>query len=154
MMGSVNYRHDDNLQTNFELFVLGEGEKKITEKVVSGMSNCSDFILLKEDHTLGNLISVYLRMAPHVMFAAYKIAHPNVPEVQLRIQTDGTLTPREALVTICKQLVAMYGQLGREFQKELALRQYADQGENATGGPAAGGAPGAGAGGAPGQNGF
>ncbi|KAH6641509.1 hypothetical protein F5144DRAFT_619011 [Chaetomium tenue] len=99
------------------------------------MSNCSDFLLLKEDHTLGNLLSVYLKMAPHVMMAAYKIGHPNVPEVQLRVQTDGTITPREALMTVCKQLVAMYGQLGREFQKELALRQYADQGENAGGNP-------------------
>ena len=36
------------------------------------MSNCSDFLLLKEDHTLGNLLSVYLKMAPHVMMAAYK----------------------------------------------------------------------------------
>ncbi|EAQ85972.1 hypothetical protein CHGG_07225 [Chaetomium globosum CBS 148.51] len=97
------------------------------------MSNCSDFLMLKEDHTLGNLLSVYLKMAPHVMMAAYKIGHPNVPEVQLRVQTDGTITPREALMTVCKQLVAMYGQLGREFQKELALRQYADQGENAGG---------------------
>ncbi len=74
------------------------------------------------------------------------VGHPNVPEVIIRIQTDGSVTPREALVTVCKQLVAMYGQLGREFQKELALRQYADQGENA-----GGGAPG---GGPSGQNGF
>lgn len=71
-----------------------------------------------------------------------------MPEFQLRVQTDGSITPREALVTVCKQLVAMYGQLGREFQKELALRQYADQGEHAGG---AGGAPG---GGPSGQNGF
>ena len=75
------------------------------------------------------------------------VGHPNVPEVLLRIQTDGSVTPREALVTVCKQLVAMYGQLGREFQKELALRQYADQGENAGGGGAPGGGP-------SGQNGF
>ncbi|KAK4127545.1 RBP11-like subunits of RNA polymerase [Parathielavia appendiculata] len=146
-MVSTNARHDDNVQTGFELFVLQEGEKKITEKVVSGMSNCSDFLLLKEDHTLGNLLSAYLKMAPHVLMAGYKIGHPNVPEVLIRVQTDGTVTPREALVTVCKQLVAMYGQLGREFQKELALRQYADQGENA----AAGGGGGAGP---SGQNGF
>ncbi len=74
-----------------------------------------------------------------------------MPEVLLRIQTDGTITPREALVTVCKQLVAMYGQLGREFQKELALRQYADQGEQAAGGGGGGGPPGAGP---SGQNGF
>ncbi|KAL2268594.1 hypothetical protein VTJ83DRAFT_3440 [Remersonia thermophila] len=120
-----------NAPDRFELFVLQEGEKKITEKVVSGMSNCSDFLLLKEDHTLGNLLSTYLRMAPHVMFAAYKVGHPNVPEVLIRVQTDGSITPREALLTTLKQLVALYGQLGREFQKELALRKYADQSENA-----------------------
>ncbi|KAK3944206.1 DNA-directed RNA polymerase [Diplogelasinospora grovesii] len=118
-----------NAPDRFELFLLQEGEKKITEKVFTGMSNTSDFTLLKEDHTLGNLLTCHLQQAPHVMMAAYKIGHPNVPEVLMRIQTDGTITPREALVTACKQLVAMYGQLGREFQKEFALRQFADQGE-------------------------
>jgi DNA-directed RNA polymerase II subunit RPB11 len=113
------------------------------------MSNTSDFIMLKEDHTLGNLIAEHLKAAPHVMMAGYKsrtissrnflalhsndypVAHPNVPEVLLRIQTDGSITPREALVEACKQLVAAYGQLGREFQKEYAFRQIADQGEQA-----------------------
>jgi DNA-directed RNA polymerase II subunit RPB11 len=73
-----------------------------------------------------------------------------VPEVLLRVQTDGSITPREAVMTVCKQLVAMYGQLGREFQKELALRKYADQSENAGGGGAGGAG---GHGGAAGQNG-
>ena len=67
------------------------------------------------------------------------VAHPNVPELFIRVQTDGTVTPREALVNALKQLVAAYGQLGREFQKELALRQYADQGENGDGSGAQGG---------------
>ncbi|KAK3377776.1 DNA-directed RNA polymerase [Podospora didyma] len=126
----MNAKHNNSLD-GFELFLLSDGEKKITEKVFTGMSNTSDFILMKEDHTLGNLLSERLKQAPHVMMAGYKIGHPNVPEVLLRIQTDGSITPREALVTACKQLVAAYGQLGREFQKELALRQYADQGDQA-----------------------
>ncbi len=100
---------------------------------------------------MGNLLAEQLKQAPHVLMAGYKsktlartlylycrtlilmspVGHPNVPEVMIRIQTDGSMTPREALVRACKQLVAAYGQLGREFQKELALRQYADQGEQA-----------------------
>lgn len=123
-----------NAPDRFELFLLQDGEKKIEEKVFTGMSNTSDFKILKEDHTLGNLLAEHLKQAPHVMMAGYKIAHPNVPELLIRIQTDGSITPREALVSACKQLVAMYGQLGREFQKELALRQYADQGEQGQGG--------------------
>ena len=43
------------------------------------------------------------------------------------------MTPREALVEVCKQLVATLGQLGREFQKEFAFRKMADQGEQANG---------------------
>ncbi|ESA42468.1 RBP11-like subunits of RNA polymerase [Neurospora crassa] len=122
-----------NAPDRFELFLLQDGEKKIEEKVFTGMSNTSDFKILKEDHTLGNLLAEHLKQAPHVLMAGYKIAHPNVPELFIRIQTDGSITPREALVGACKQLVAMYGQLGREFQKELALRQYADQGEQGGG---------------------
>jgi len=37
-----------------------------------GMSNCSDFILKKEDHTIGNLLSEHLKQAPHVLMAGYK----------------------------------------------------------------------------------
>ena len=36
------------------------------------MSNTSDFILMKEDHTLGNLISEHLKQSPHVIMAGYK----------------------------------------------------------------------------------
>ncbi|KAK1778371.1 DNA-directed RNA polymerase [Copromyces sp. CBS 386.78] len=128
-----------NAPDRFELFLLQDGEKKIEEKVFTGMSNTSDFKILKEDHTLANLLAEHLKQAPHVLMAGYKIAHPNVPEVMIRIQTDGSISPRDALVGACKQLVAMYGQLGREFQKELALRQYADQGEQGQGGGANGG---------------
>ncbi|KAM7196435.1 DNA-directed RNA polymerase, RBP11-like dimerization domain containing protein [Rhypophila sp. PSN 637] len=118
-----------NAPDRFETFLLGDGEKKITETVVTSMSNCSDFLLKKEDHTLGNLLSEYLKRADKVLFAAYKVAHPNVAEVLLRVQTDGTITPREALISTCKLLVSQLGHTGREFQKELALRQFADQGD-------------------------
>jgi len=47
----------------------------------------------------------------------------------IRIQTDGAITPREAFRKVCGMLISMYAALGREFQKELALRQLADRGE-------------------------
>lgn len=37
-----------------------------------GMSNTSDFVLKKEDHTLGNLLSEHLKMHPNVYMAGYK----------------------------------------------------------------------------------
>jgi DNA-directed RNA polymerase II subunit RPB11 len=40
------------------------------------MSNASDFVLRKEDHTMGNLLAEHLKKAPHVMMAAYKSEMP------------------------------------------------------------------------------
>ncbi|KAI1201076.1 DNA-directed RNA polymerase [Nemania serpens] len=115
----------------FELFLVNEaeGEKKITEKPFAGTSNTSDFILLKEDHTLGNLLSEHLKQHPHVLMAGYKVAHPNVPEVLIRLRTDGTVTPRAVLIEVCKQLISAYGQLGREFTREYELRRMVAAGE-------------------------
>ena len=36
------------------------------------MSNTSDFILKKEDHTLGNLLAEHLKAHPNVYMAGYK----------------------------------------------------------------------------------
>lgn len=38
----------------------------------TGMSNTSDFLLKKEDHTLGNLLSEHLKAHPNVYMAGYK----------------------------------------------------------------------------------
>ena len=52
-----------------------------------------------------------------------------MPELLLRVQTDGTLTPKEAIVTVCKQLIAAYGQLSSEFTREYELRRMVAAGE-------------------------
>ncbi|KAI0874998.1 DNA-directed RNA polymerase [Hypoxylon argillaceum] len=144
----ANQKHYNEIDNPFELFLVNEaeGEKKITEKPFAGKSppfpsltfactsNTSDFILLKEDHTLGNLLSEHLKQAPHVLMAGYKVGHPNVPEVMIRLQTDGTVTPREVLIDTCKQLIAAYGQLGREFTREYELRRMVAAGEQENGG--------------------
>lgn len=36
------------------------------------MSNCSDFLVKKEDHTIDNLLAEHLKMHQHVMMAGYK----------------------------------------------------------------------------------
>lgn len=43
------------------------------------MSNTSDFLLKKEDHTLGNLLSEHLKMHPNVLMAGYKRTSPLPP---------------------------------------------------------------------------
>ncbi|UQC82500.1 uncharacterized protein CLUP02_07988 [Colletotrichum lupini] len=114
----------------FELFLLGEGEKKIEENVFSGMSNTSDFVIKKEDHTLGNLLSEHLKMHKNVLMAGYKIAHPNVPEMFIRVQTDGTITAKEALVQVIKKLMQDLSHLSREFTREFELRRMVEAGRS------------------------
>ena len=49
--------------------------------------------------------------------------HPLVPKFILRVQTDGTIAPKEAVITACNELVRDLGILSREFTKEYELRK-------------------------------
>ncbi|KKF93628.1 DNA-directed RNA polymerase II subunit RPB11 [Ceratocystis platani] len=119
-----------NAPDRTELFLLGEGEKKVEEKPFAGLPHCSDFVLYKEDHTLGNLISEHLKKHKNVMMAGYKISHPNVPELFIRIQTDGSISPREVLMVIIKNLMRDLSTFSNEFTREWELRRMVSAGDN------------------------
>ncbi|KAF4120496.1 DNA-directed RNA polymerase II subunit RPB11 [Geosmithia morbida] len=108
------------------------------------MSNTSDFILKKEDHTLGNLLSDYIKAHPNVWMAGYKrwtmgspasrakswiVAHPNVPEMFIRVQTDGTISPRDVFMSVCEKLINQLEMLHQEFTREWELRRITNTGE-------------------------
>ncbi|KAL7948963.1 DNA-directed RNA polymerase II subunit RPB11 [Trichoderma barbatum] len=118
-----------NAPDRFELFLLSDGEKKIEEKVYSGMSNTSDFVLKKEDHTLGHLLAEHLKAHPNVYMAGYKIAHPNVPELYIRVQTDGTISPRDVFTSVCEKLINQLEMLYQEFTREWELRRITNTGD-------------------------
>lgn len=55
------------------------------------MSNTSDFILNKEDHTLGNLLSEHLKLHPNVYMAGYKresARRPHLPLTRLTVSSS------------------------------------------------------------------
>lgn len=56
------------------------------------------------------------------------VAHPNVPEVMIRVQTDGSITPKDAVISVCKSLIQSYAQLAREFTREYELRKMVSAG--------------------------
>ncbi|KAL8724804.1 MAG: hypothetical protein Q9181_006665 [Wetmoreana brouardii] len=123
---------EDNVPNRFELFLLADGEKKVTEETDTRIPSTSVFTFKKEDHTLGNMLRARLYQSPHVLFSGYKVPHPLVADFILRVQTDGTLTPRAAVLQACKDLVTDLGLLSREFTKEWELRKMV--GENVDGG--------------------
>lgn len=106
------------------------------------MPNTSIFTFNKEDHTLGNLLRAYLLKHPNVTFSAYKMPHPLVSSFELRVQTDGAVTPRQAVVQTCRELVSTLGQTSRVFTREMELYRIAHQeGAQAQGGSGAGRGP-------------
>ncbi|MCJ1357328.1 MAG: DNA-directed RNA polymerase II core subunit [Icmadophila ericetorum] len=117
----------------FELFLLQDGEKKVAETADTRIPSSSIFVFNKEDHTLGNLLRARLLQSPHVKFAGYKIPHPLFSKFELRVQTDGDITPRAAVVQACRDLVNDLGTLSREFTKEWELRKMAGEGINGSG---------------------
>jgi len=114
-----------NAPPRHELFLLGEGEKKITWVEDGRVSNTSIFTFNKEDHTLGNLLSSRLRTKEHVTFSGYVVGHPLVPKFELRVGTDGSMTPKEAIVQVCKEILMDLDIVSREFSKEMELFKIA-----------------------------
>ncbi|TVY28537.1 DNA-directed RNA polymerase II subunit [Lachnellula hyalina] len=112
-----------NAPDRFELFLLGEGEKKVTEQTDTRTANSAVFTFNKEDHTLANMLRAHLLKDQHVTFAGYKVPHPLFATFELRIQTDSVISPKEALVNCCKSLVGDLETLSREFTKEYELRK-------------------------------
>ncbi|KAI9818214.1 MAG: DNA-directed RNA polymerase II core subunit [Pycnora praestabilis] len=118
----------DNVPGRFELFLLGEGEKKVVMTPDTRIPSSALFTFNKEDHTLGNLLRSRLLTSPHVTFAGYKVPHPLFSNFELRVQTDGEMTPKDALVQACRDIVQDLGALGREFTKEWELRKMVGEG--------------------------
>jgi DNA-directed RNA polymerase II subunit RPB11 len=105
----------DSIETNLSFF--------------AGVPNTTIFTFNKEDHTLGNLIASRLHKYSYVTFSAYKMHHPLVPAFDLRVSTDGTITPRDAVVTCCKDVLMDLDTVSREFTKEMELHRIARAGD-------------------------
>lgn len=63
--------------------------------------------------TTSKLYTYRKRIVPHPLFSKF----------ELRIQTDGEITPKEALIACCRNLVSELEVFSREFTKEFELRK-------------------------------
>ncbi|KAF2108983.1 DNA-directed RNA polymerase [Lophiotrema nucula] len=125
----VGHRADYDAGNRFELFLLGDDEKKVEWKEETRVPNTAIFTFNKEDHTLGNLLSQRLHTYPYVTFSAYKIPHPLFAKFELRISTDGTVSPKDALVNCCKQVIEDLAVLSRSFTTEWLAKRIVTEGD-------------------------
>ena len=108
-----------NAPEAFELFKIPDGKAKVEYSQDERTPHTATFTILLEDHTLGNIVKMMLLRNPKVRFAAYRKPHPLENKIEIRIQTNGEITPtnalNEALVNLCQDLDDCY----REFEEEL-----------------------------------
>lgn len=57
------------------------------------------------------------------------VGHPNVPELFLRVQTDGTVSARDVFTSVCEKLINQLEMLHQEFTREWELRRITNTGE-------------------------
>ncbi|XP_014666663.1 PREDICTED: DNA-directed RNA polymerase II subunit RPB11-a-like [Priapulus caudatus] len=112
-----------NAPPTFESFLLFEGEKKITVTKDTKVPNAAVFTVMKEDHTLGNLITMQLHKDPQVLFAGYKVPHPLEHKFVLRVQTTADYTPQEAFTNAVTDLVSELSLLEERFKEAVREKQ-------------------------------
>jgi DNA-directed RNA polymerase II subunit RPB11 len=113
--------------------------------------NAATFKILKQDHTLANMIRACVVMfhlplslvktkkipsqllgSPQVLFAGYKVPHPLQPHFIIKIQTDGTITPADALESACTKLIGLMSTLEAKFKREFSFKDI-ESGVSGTG---------------------
>ncbi|KAI0792328.1 DNA-directed RNA polymerase [Abortiporus biennis] len=111
-----------NAPNRYELYVLEEGEKPVEVSEDTKIPNAATIKIVKQDHTLANLVRSQLLNMPQVTFAGYKVPHPLHPYFELKIQTDGSITPQVALEQACTKLIGTMVTLENKFKREFTFR--------------------------------
>ncbi|KAG9313510.1 DNA-directed RNA polymerase, partial [Chiua virens] len=105
-----------NAPNRFELYVLEDGEKTVEVTEDTKIPNAATFKIVKQDHTLGNMLRAQVLSMPQVLFAGYKVPHPLHPYFLLKIQTDWHYHPASTGTDARIALIAMDDELGMHYQ--------------------------------------
>ncbi|KAN0065414.1 DNA-directed RNA polymerase II core subunit [Thecaphora frezii] len=110
-----------NAPNRFDLFILGPEEKRVEIVEDTRIPNAATFYFNKEDHTLGNMLRHAVLANPAILFCGYRVPHPLEPKVLVKIQTDGSITPTDALKQGCTKLIAQIGGLKQAWRTEVQM---------------------------------
>jgi len=111
-----------NAPNRHELYVLEDGEKPVEVTEDTKIPNAATIKILKQDHTLGNMLRAQLLSMPQILFAGYKVPHPLHPYFLIKIQTDGTITPQAILEQACTKLIGTMSSLETKFKREFSYK--------------------------------
>ncbi|EKM57542.1 uncharacterized protein PHACADRAFT_251231 [Phanerochaete carnosa HHB-10118-sp] len=110
-----------NAPNRYELFVLDEGEKLVEITEDTKIPNATTFKIVKEDHTLGNLLRAELLKDSRCLFAGYKVPHPLHPYFLLKVQSDGSVTASKLVTDACQSLLEKLASVEAKFKREFTF---------------------------------
>lgn len=59
-----------------------------------------------------------------VIFAGYKVPHPLEPYFLLKVQTNGTVSPSQALKNACIAVIATVTNLEKRFEEQFRDKEF------------------------------
>ncbi len=86
--------------------------------------NAATFKVFKQDHTLANLLRSYLLENKSVIFAGYKVPHPLEPYFVLKVQTNGSVSPTDALRQACNNVIMTVTSLQKKFEDQFRDKEF------------------------------
>jgi DNA-directed RNA polymerase II subunit RPB11 len=118
----THHHHHHHHHHRFSPFVF---PFRVTQTKDTKIPNAATFLVLKEDHTLGNILRMQLHRDPNVLFAAYRMPHPLEHNIALKIQTTDHSSPMGALNTAIKDLICELNILEDRMTDELERNKRA-----------------------------
>ena len=79
------------------------------------MPNSVTYKIYLEDHTVGDLLRIFLLKNEEVKFAGYKVPHPLEDNLEIKVQTTGK-KPNEIVNATLKSLQKDIFELENEFE--------------------------------------
>ena len=90
----------------------------------SRIPNAATFRIFKQDHTLANLLRAQLLEDKTVIFAGYRVPHPLEPYFLLKLQTNGAITPSQALKNACIAVISTVTNLEKKFEDQFRDKEF------------------------------
>ena len=96
-----------------------EQQDKVIVTNIEKIDNTALFTINKEDHTFGNAVKMMLLRNPKIRYVAYRKPHPLENKINIKIQTNGEITPKEAFREALKNLNADIDDCVKQLEEEF-----------------------------------
>mmetsp|Transcript_7611 Transcript_7611/g.16596 ORF Transcript_7611/g.16596 Transcript_7611/m.16596 type:complete len:127 (-) Transcript_7611:2311-2691(-) len=101
-----------------ESVILNDDEEvKIAYSIDSKILNSANFVIVKEDHTIGNLLRMKLLEDPNVRFAGYRNPHPLETLIEFKVRTNGEKDSLSAMKDSIGELLNEFNTLENRFKE-------------------------------------